>query len=165
MFSYIRKNIMSRKTKQPIDRSSILQTCAGTLAQITEKTNFLTKLSVIVRQTCPDIPVDAYQIANFHESAIIIEVNSSIWSQRLQFERMKITQTLSNISNGRFTKIEIKVNPYTAKVSVNKVLDENIGEHRYHHISKNAALHIEEVAKSAPQSLKEKLQRLAKLAR
>jgi len=156
---------MPRKTKQPIDRSSLLQSCAGTLAQITEKTNFLTKLTAIVRQTCPDIPVDAYQIANFHQSAIVIEVKSSVWSQRLQFERMKIAQALNDISNGQFTKIEIKVNPYTAKNHSKDINNENKGEHRYHRISKNAALHIEEVAKSAPQSLKEKLQRLAKLAR
>jgi len=156
---------MPRKTKQPIDRSSLLQSCAGTLAQITEKTNFLTKLSAIVRQTCPDIPVDAYQIANFHHSAIIIEVKSSVWGQRLQFERMKITKTLNDMSNGQFTKIEIKVNPFTTKNSAIHPADKTKDKYRYHHISKSAALHIEEVAESAPQSLKEKLLRLAKLAR
>jgi len=156
---------MPRKNKQPIDRSSLLQSCAGTLAQITEKTNFLSKLSAIVRQTCPDIPVDAYQIANFHQSAIIIEVKSSVWSQRLQFERMKIAKTLSEISQGEFTKIEIKVNPYTAKNFTKEPFDQSKEPHRFHYISKSAALHIEEVAESAPQSLKEKLQRLAKLAR
>jgi len=152
---------MPRKTKQPIDRSSLLQSCSGTLAKITAKTDFLTKLAAIVRQTCPDIPVDAYQIANFNHGAIIIEVKSSVWSQRLQFERMNITQALTKTSQGEFTKIEIKVNPYGAK----KVTSEQPQQHRYHKISKAAAAHLEEVAQSAPTSLQEKLRRLAKLAR
>jgi len=153
---------MPRKTKQPIDRSSLLQSCSGTLAKIAAKTDFLTKLAAIVRQTCPDIPVDAYHIANFHQGAIVIEVKSSVWSQRLQFERMNITQALYTLSNGEFTKIEIKVNPYGAK----KIIEETSPKkHRYHQISTTAAKHLEEVADSAPNSLKEKIRRLAKLAK
>jgi len=152
---------MPRKTKQPIDRSSLLQSCSGTLAKIAAKTDFLTKLATIVRQICPDIPVDAYQIANFNQGAVIIEVKSSVWSQRFQFERMTIAKALNELSQGEFTKIEIKVNPYGAK----KIIPEQSQQHRYHTISKSAAAHIEEVAESAPDSLKEKLRRLAKLAR
>jgi hypothetical protein len=154
---------MPRKTKQPIDRSALLQSCAGSLAKIAAKTNFLTQLSSIVRQICPDIPVEAYQIANFHQSAIIIEVKSSIWSQRLQFERVKISQQLAELSQGQFTKIEIKVNPYYARAVMNEEEDDNV-VHRYHRISTEAAEHIEKLAQTAPQGLKEKLQRLAKLA-
>jgi len=152
---------MSRKTKQPIDRSALMQSSLGTLAQITAKTNFLAKLADIVRQICADIPEQAYQIANFHDDAIIIEVNSSVWGQRLQFERVKIAQALATASQGKFTKIEIKVNPYFAR---SKNHEENI-KHRYHHISDNAAKHISQVALKAPKGLKEKLERLANLAK
>ncbi|PCI60900.1 MAG: hypothetical protein COB35_07865 [Gammaproteobacteria bacterium] len=152
---------MPRKSKQPIDRSSLLQSCDGTLAKIAAKTNYLKKLTAIVRQICPDIPVEAYQIANFHQSAIIIEVKSSVWSQRLQFERVKISQALNEMSEGLFTKIEIKVNPHNNKAIV---VEENI-QHRYHRISKKSAQHLENLAKSVPESLKIKLQRLARLAK
>lgn len=152
---------MRKKTKQPIDRAALLQSPAGTLAQIAAKTNFLTQLAHIVRQICPDIPDEAYQIANFRQSAIVIEVKSSVWGQRLQFERVKISKALEELSQNQFNQIEIKVNPYYAKTSPQNT---NIN-HRDHYISYKAAEHIENLAKTAPQGLKEKLHRLALLAK
>ncbi len=152
---------MSRKTKQPLDRSALMQSPQGTLAQITAKTNFLAKLTAIVRQICADIPEQAYQIANFHQDAIVIEVNSSVWGQRLQFERVKIAQALATASQGKFTKIEIKVNPYFAR----SASQQDNFNHRYHYISDKAAQHIKQAAEKAPKELKEKLERLINLAK
>ena len=152
---------MSRKTKQPIDRSSLLQSCEGSLAKIAAKTDYLTKLTNIVRQICPDIPADAYQISNFHQSAIVIEVKSAVWSQRLQFERVNIATALKELSQGQFDRIEIKISPFSAPKYEKKANT----THRYHAISSTAAKHIEALAASAPKSLQEKLQRLANLAK
>jgi hypothetical protein len=153
---------MSRKTKNPIDRAALMQISGGTLAQITTKTNFLAKLTDIVRQICADIPEQAYQIANFHGDAIIIEVKSSVWGQRLQFERTNIAQALAKATQGQYTKIDIKVNPYFARSNQSI---ENELPHRYHTISEQTAKKLTEVALKAPKGLKEKLERLARLAK
>ena len=100
---------MARKTKRPADMSALFQSTTGTLAQIATKTNSLNLLADIVRQICPDLPADAWHIANFKDKSLVIEVISSVWGQRLQFERNNICSKLSSVTEGAFTQIEIKV--------------------------------------------------------
>jgi hypothetical protein len=154
---------MSKKHKQPIDMFSLLNSSSGTLAQISAKTNFLTKLSDIVRQNCPDLPADAWHIANFRENIIVIEVKTAIWGQRLQFERMKLASAIAQASEQVFTQIEIKVNPrYAAKKTpANKPTLPK----RQHTISATTAAHLTQAAEHAPDSLKAKLLRLAALSK
>ena len=148
---------MARKSKQPTDMSSLFQSSKGTLAHIAAKTNSLTLLSNIVRQTCPDLPEDVWNIANFRQNILIIEVNSSVWGQRLQFERMNINKELSLITRGEFTQIEIKVSPYR-----NKVVEKTISPPaKTQFISQKTADRLREVAINAPESLKKKLEKLA----
>ena len=111
---------MVRKTKKPLDTSYLMKTSTGTLAQIASKTNSLTLLADIVRQTCPDLPAEVWHIANFKKDCLVIDVVSATWGQRLQFERTKISQELAKISQGEFTKIEIKVSPYRNKQPIQK---------------------------------------------
>ena len=98
---------MARKSKIPINMSSLLQTTTGTLAQIQSKTNSLKLLSDIVRQICPDLPEDVFNIANFVQSTLVIEVKSPVWGQRLQFERNTICKELIAQTQGKFSQIEI----------------------------------------------------------
>ncbi len=152
---------MARKTKRPLDASSLLQSSTGTLAQIASKTNSLTLLADIVRQTCPDLPAEVWHIANFRQNSIVIEVISAIWGQRLQFERMKISQKLTQATDNEFNHIEIKISPYRNKqypVSETKA-------EKTQFISQNTANQLNELAEHAPESLKLKLQRLAALAK
>lgn len=149
---------MARKSKSPLDMSSLILSKKSTLSYITEKTNSLTQLNDIVRQTCPDLPEDVWHIANFNQNKLIIEVTSSVWSQRLQFERMKISQKLSEVTQGQFNQIDIKVSPYRNKIafSANKNAPKQVTT-----ISHKAANQILAIAKNAPKSLKEKLEKLA----
>jgi hypothetical protein len=153
---------MARKTKSPSDMSSLILSKKSTLSYITEKTNSLTQLNDIVRQTCPDLPEDVWHIANFNQNKLVIEVNSSVWSQRLQFERMKISHKLSEVTQGQFNQIEIKVSPYRNKVASStntKVPTQTTN------ISHKSANKILEIAQNAPKSLKEKLEKLASHAK
>ncbi|MFK5915476.1 MAG: DciA family protein [Woeseiaceae bacterium] len=158
---------MLRKSKQPIDRSTLMQSSNGTLAKIAIKTKFLTNLTNVVQQICPDIPDHAYKIANFHQSAIIIEVTTSVWGQRLQFERMKIAKALSELSKGKFNHIEIKINPLTSKVNNYYEYKNKNQKPRSHYITASAAEQITQLAnnENAPKALKDKLLRLAALAK
>lgn len=152
---------MTRKSRKPADMSALFQSSTGTLAQIALKTNSLTLLADIVRQICPDLPEDAWHIANFRQNSLIIEVKSSVWGQRLQFERMKIAQELSTATQGQVTQIEIKVSPYRNKVLPTKAIE--LGQAQ--HISTKTAEQLREIAKNAPEGLKKKLEKLANLAK
>lgn len=151
---------MTRKNKQPIDMSTLLKSSSGTLAQITQKTNSLTIIASIVRQICPDLPADAWHVGNLSGKSILIEVKSSAWGQRLQFERNNISQALKKASDGLITQIDIKVSPFLNKAPAKK--EEIITKSQF--ISDKTAAQLTEVAKNAPESLKIKLLALAKLA-
>lgn len=150
---------MSRKTKSPSDMSALLKSTSGTLAQIQQKTNSLSILSDIVRQTCPDLPEEVWNIANFKGNRVVIEVVSAIWSQRLQFERNKICQKLAEESNNLLNQIEIKVAPYR-----NKKVEEKVSDKPKKRLSPEAAQQLTQVAESAPDSLRKKIEKLAALA-
>ncbi|NQZ86778.1 MAG: DUF721 domain-containing protein [Colwellia sp.] len=151
---------MARKTRKPSDMSELFQSSKGTLAQIAAKTNSLTILSDIVRQTCPDLPADVWHIANFKQKSLVIEVTSAVWSQRLQFERMNICRELAIATDNAFDQIEIKVSPYRNKVTYQT----EVKVHEPLKISQNTADQLLAIAKNAPESLKKKLEKLAKHA-
>lgn len=154
---------MAKKAKKPADMLHLLQSTQGTLAQIAKKTNYLKQLDDIVQKTCPDLPQDVWHIANFRQNSIVIEVKSSIWSQRLQFERMNIAQAIAEFTENAFNKIEIKVAPYFNKAP----------EPSFQHtettpntrkISQETADNLRQVAEKAPPSLQAKLEKLARLS-
>lgn len=166
---------MARRPKAPKDMSAIFNSTTGTLAQIQSKTNSLNLLSDIVRQICPDLPEDAFNIANFVHTCLIIEVKSPVWGQRLQFERNTICKALNTQTQGQFSQIEIKVNPQGHRKqpnqqtyqqgttvnndSVNNVKPQHVGS--VQRMSLNTASHMLDIAKNAPAGLKEKLEKLA----
>ncbi len=145
--------------------STLFHSTTGTLAQIQVKTNSLSLLSNIVRQICPDLPEDAFNIVNFLQSTLIIEVKSPVWGQRLQFERNNICRQLNDETQGQFTKIDIKVNPQGHRQTPNQKTYEYIesvnNKSSVQNISTTTASHLLDIAEKAPKGLKEKLQRLA----
>lgn len=154
--------------------SSLLQTKTGTLAHIQTKTNSLTILADIVRQICPDIPEDAWHIANCREDTLIIEVKSPVWGQRLQFERNTICNALISSTDGNFQRIEIKVNPQGFRQQRHEVTERTRAElikstevksqQNSAVVNEKTAKQFLEIAKKAPKGLKEKLEKLAKVA-
>ncbi|MBA6342351.1 DUF721 domain-containing protein [Colwellia sp. MB02u-10] len=148
---------MARKSRIPTDMSALFNSTSGTLAQIAAKTNSLTVLSDIVRQICPDLPADVFKIANFKANAIIIEVKSAVWSQRLQFERMNICRELTQVTNNEFNQIEIKITPFRNKVPEKTVIPNAINST----ISAATAADLLKIAATAPESLRKKLEKLA----
>ena len=165
---------MARKSKVPINMSALLQTKTGTLAQIQSKTNSLTILADIVRQICPDLPEDAWHIANCRQDTLIIEVKSPVWGQRLQFERNTICNALVTNTEGNFKRIEIKVNPQGFRQQRHEVTEKIRAEllqsaktevpKNNTVINEKTAKQFLDIAKNAPKGLKEKLEKLARVA-
>jgi len=156
---------MARRPKTPKDMSTLFNSTTGTLAQIQSKTNSLSLLSDIVRQICPDLPEDAFNIANIVQTTLIIEVKSSVWVPRLQFERNTICQELVKQTQGQFSQIEIKVNPQGHRKIPNQKTyqrdQSSINKSSVQSISPSTASHLLKIAQNAPKGLKEKLERLA----
>lgn len=168
---------MARRPKKPKDLSTIFNATTGTLAHIQSKTNSLKLLYNIVRQICPDLPEDAFNITNFVQATLIIEVKSPAWGQRLQFERNTICKELNKQTNGEFAYIEIKVNPQGYRqipsqqtykkepVQYNNSVDNNNHTSNLsgslQNMSKRTASNLMEVASKAPKGLKEKLENIA----
>jgi len=125
----------------------------------------LSLLSDIVRQICPDLPEDAFNIANFVQNTLIIEVKSPVWGQRLQFERNTICQALVEQTQGQFSQIEIKVNPQghrkTPSQSTYLKSKNSNSKSSVQNISPATASQLLAVAEHAPKGLKEKLEKLA----
>ena len=156
---------MARRPKAPKDMSTLLNSTTGTLAQIKAKTNSLNQLCDIVRQICPDLPEDALNIANFIENTLVIEVKSPVWGQRLQFERNNICRLLTEMTNGRYSQIDIKVNPFGHQQAAKKAsYSRKTNTMSAKSMSTNSAQHLLDVAEHAPPSLKEKLIKLANVA-
>lgn len=156
---------MARRPKAPKQLSTLFNSTTGTLAQIQSKTNSLSLLSDIVRQICPDLPEDAFNITNFVQSTLIIEVKSPVWGQRLQFERNTICKVLIEQTQGKFSQIEIKVNPQGHRQTPNQNTylsnTHSNSKTSVQSISKGTASHLLEIAENAPKGLKEKLKKLA----
>ncbi len=148
---------MARKSKSPVDMSTLFQKTSGTLAQISQKTNSIQKIADIVRQICPDLPEESWHIANFSQQKVVIEVGSSIWAQRFQFEKNRIAQQLAISTENTFNTIEIKVNPHFSKSKVKPKTEQQTKKS----MSQTSANQLETVAQKAPKSLQEKIQRLA----
>ena len=145
--------------------STLFNSTSGTLAQIQSKTNSLNLLSDIVRQICPDLPEDAFNIANFVQKTLVIEVKSPVWGQRLQFERNTICNELIKQTQGQFSQIEIKVNPQGHRQKPNQKTYQTSNasnkKSSVQSISPSTASHLLEIAENAPKGLKEKLIKLA----
>ena len=150
---------MKRIVKDPEDLTNLLKKASGNIADFSTKAKSLKILTDIVRQICPDLPENAWLIANCREDLVIIEANSPVWGQRLQFERNNIAQQLAIQTQGIFSKIEIKVNPYNNRRPVAKPVTKPLK-----HMSQSTAEHINDVAENAPPGLKAVLLRLAKHA-
>jgi hypothetical protein len=148
---------MARKSRNPTDMSALLNLSTGTLAQIKAKTNSLTALEDIVRKICPDLPDDVWNITNIMDNTLVIEVKSPVWGQRLQFERGNICKALVIASNDEYQKIQIKVNPMRNRQAPPKVILPKSNQS----ISSATSDHLEDIAKNAPEGLKQKLLKLA----
>jgi hypothetical protein len=165
---------MARKSKVPINMSTLLQSKTGTLAHIQTKTNCLTILANIVRDICPDLLEDTWHIANCRSQTLIIEVKSPVWGQRLQFERNKICTALIEQTKGEFNRIEIKVNPQGFQKARHQLTEElraeleqksiTVKSNNHDTVNKKISKQFLLLAKNAPKGLKEKLEKLAKVA-
>ncbi|WP_394172659.1 DUF721 domain-containing protein [Thalassotalea litorea] len=155
---------MSRIEKTPQDLAKLISESSGSLAGFSAKAKTLQSLTSIIANICPDIPEEIWQVANCRQETVILEVKSAVWGQRLQFERNRICQQISQASDGQLTKLELKINPYGHQRDAEPDVHAPPVQKTSKHMSKNTAEQLNMVAKNAPAGLQEKIRKLARHA-
>ena len=149
---------MPRFNEKPEDLNELLNESKGPLANIAHKSQFLQKLTSIIQQICPDLPQESFRLANITQHSIVIEAKSPAWGQRLQFERNNILRELNSLESFKATQLEIRVTPFGFEAPKKEIKPKK-------QMSPEVAEQLMQVAESAPKSLREKLEKLAKHAK
>ncbi|TLU66731.1 DUF721 domain-containing protein [Thalassotalea litorea] len=155
---------MSRIEKTPQDLAKLIAESSGSLAGFSAKAKTLQSVNSIIAAICPDIPEEIWQVANCRQETVILEVKSAVWGQRLQFERNRICQQLSQASQGQLTKLELKINPFGHQRPDEAQARKEATKKTSKHMSKHTAEQLNMVANNAPAGLQEKIRRLAQHA-
>ena len=139
--------------KLPQDLSQLFNH-SGRLPELKEKAELLLRLDQVVKQQLTGPVVEQIKVANFRQSTLIIEVSSSTWAARLNFQKSNLLLKLQSEALPMLTAIDVKVNP-RMRSSAPK------SEPSYAQLSVTAASHIEALAEHTEGSLGQKLKRLA----
>lgn len=130
------------------------------LGNIQQRAIALSKLNKAVKQhlDCADF----CRVSNYRQGTLIIETASAAWSMRLNYERNNLIRKLREKLLPQLASIEVKVNP--ALAAVEKKQEEKVPDIVRKPISPLAAQYLLTTAKSAPDKVKKKLERIAALA-
>ncbi len=139
--------------KLPQDLSQLL-TVSGRLPELKEKAELLLRLNHLVKQQLSGPVIEQIKVANFRQDTLIIEVSSSTWAARLNFQKINLLHKLQREALPMLTAIDVKVNPRMQSYTSNS-------EPVYAKLSLTAASHIEALAEHTEGSLRQKLKRLA----
>lgn len=102
------------------------------------------------------------RVSNYRQGILIIETASAAWSMRLNYERYQLIRKLREKLLPKLQDIEIKVNPALATSSAPQ--QHKAPDIVQKPITPMAAQHLLATAKHAPDKVKKRLERLAKLA-
>lgn len=139
--------------KLPQDLSQLL-TVSGRLPELKEKAELLLRLDQVVKQMLSDPLIEQIKVANFRHDTLVIEVSSSTWAARLNFQKANLLLKLQSKALPMLTVIDVKVNPRIKSLTLK-------AEPKYAELSVTAASHIEALAEHTKGSLGQKLKRLA----
>ena len=103
------------------------------------------------------------RVSNYRDAILVIETDSAAVAMRLNYMKMSIMSDLRKNGLPELSQIKVQTNPQAfANRSTPLSQKENNSQKKNLVLSENTANSLLEVAKSAPPSLKEKLERLAR---
>jgi len=138
----------------------------GSLQKLQARSQELNQVKQAATELFEQFGLSQVRMANIRNGIMVIEASSAPWANRLKQLRQNLLSELRQ-QLPSLVSIEVVINPALNTVSANnepslKKTDETISSK--HHLSKQAALHITDLASHAPKGLKEKLLKLASLA-
>ncbi|WP_255310663.1 MULTISPECIES: DUF721 domain-containing protein [unclassified Aliivibrio] len=130
-----------------------------------EKAIIISKLSRVLKDSLPAGCEDHCRVANYRQGSLVIEVSSSVWSTRINYERLAILSAFRQHGLPGLSNLEIKINPDLARSFVGeKPTIYKTEKQAKRELSAAAASALEMVAETASPKLKKRLESLAALA-
>ncbi len=133
------------------------------LTNITQRAILLDQLGKKVKACLSTDLSNNIRVANYRQGVLIIEVSSSAWAQRLNFERFNLMSQLRSGDLPQLSTIDVKVNPELSK-QPHRRKTSDVPDIQQEPISPVAAEYLKAVAAHAPDGIKARLERLAALS-
>ncbi|UJF19615.1 DciA family protein [Vibrio sp. SS-MA-C1-2] len=130
------------------------------LANIQQRAVALAKLNKTMLKHLPPEAQAYCHIANYRNNTLIIEVASSAWLTRLNYQRLDLISKLRYSDLPSLVSIELKINPSLMNQTVIKKQTEKKREP----ISEQSAEYLRMVAENAPEKIKVRLERIAAMS-
>lgn len=102
---------------------------------------------------------DQCRVANYRQGILVIELASSSWTWRLNYQKNQLIKDLRNQGLPNLKNIEFTINP-----ELNTLNDSSEHTNQRKPISSQTADHLTEIKHLASSKLSERLERLANLA-
>ncbi len=131
-----------------------------------EKALILSKLSNVLKDTLPAGCEDHCRVANYRQGSLIIEVSTSAWATRINYQRLAILSEFRRHGLPGLSNLEVKINPDLARSFIGEKPEVYKTEKQARReLSAAAASALEIVAETASPKLKKRLQSIAALSK
>ncbi len=132
------------------------------LSQFQQHVNDILELNKVLQSILNPQLTDYCRAANIRDNQLLIEVANASLLTKLNFERIQILSEFRRSGYARLASIEFKVNPELYQQP--KMASSKKSEKKMNHLSQDAAQSILMAAEMAPPKLKQRLEKIAKLA-
>ncbi len=123
----------------------------------------LSKVNQMVQAWLEQQGIQHTRVANFRDGMLMLETGSPAWLMRLNYTRAQLMSHLRQ-TYPTLISVEIKVNPSLMDLAPEETIAAKKAKPNPRTVSPAAAEHLRRAAENAPDSLKEKLERIAALA-
>lgn len=149
------------KQHTPKSLSNLFGDSTGNLARIAEKSQYLNALNAHLGKAVGATIAQNCRVSNYDQGVLTIETVNSAFATRLNFMVGQILQNFRQNVLPELANVTIKVKPGTQFYRYSDSLEKK----NPNRLTEQAAAYIVEAASHAPDSLKRKLERLAKRAK
>ena len=153
---------MAKDRFAPKPLGDVLTNLPNRLKQFSQKTSENKQLQQLLEQILDTNMQAKCAIANYEHGTLVLNAQSAAVAMRLNYMKMHLLSEFRKNGLPELGQIKIQTNPRSAKsLRLNAQVNSEQPKKR---LTKQAQQSLLEVAKGAPDSLKEKLENLAKLA-
>lgn len=152
---------MAKNRFAPKPLGDVLTNLPNRLQQFSNKNQENKQLQKLLEQILDANMLAKCAIANYQDGTLVLNAQSAAVAMRLNYMKMSILSDFRRLGLPELCQIKIQTSPRNAKSQQATQQPPNSEKKR---LTKSAQQSLLEVAEHAPDSLKEKLERLAKLA-
>lgn len=152
---------MSKDRFAPKSLSDVVDNMPNGLKNFAQKTSQNQVLERLLAEVLDKNMMSKCEIAHYENGTLVLNAQSAAVAMRLNYMKMNILSGLRQNGLPGLGQIKINTSPRNAKLKPQKAVNQ---DPRHKVLSKQAKQSLLEVAEHAPESLKVRLERLAKLA-